>query len=120
CAHVILEAVIVAIIRRRRRSMQFFLSATATPEIYTLSLHDALPILTILISTYLVTNTGGIMNMREKTYQRVKICISRKVRKFTRSEEHTSELQSGFDLVCRLLLEKQNHKEHTGRSHRCR
>src|SRR6266513_5771181 len=68
----------------------FFFNDTATTEIYTLSLHDALP-----------------------------ICRDRGEESFAdppdllqlargRSEEHTSELQSRFDLVCRLLLEKKN------------
>src|SRR6266513_5837233 len=76
----------------RRRSSFFLLSFfffndTATTEIYTLSLHDALPIF------------GGGPHDR-----RVAITLSWPTS--GRSEEHTSELQSRFDLVCRLLLEK--------------
>src|SRR6266513_2676988 len=69
----------------------FFFNATATTEIYTLSLHDALPI---------CSDSPSAFNVRRN---------SREVNppKF-RSEEHTSELQSRFDLVCRLLLEKKN------------
>src|SRR4030095_17256471 len=68
----------------------FFFNDTATTEIYTLSLHDALPIYNArLIVDELRLVTG---NSR---------CIS-----LPRSEEHTSELQSHSDLVCRLLLEK--------------
>src|SRR5215211_9441234 len=70
----------------------FFFNDTATTEIYTLSLHDALPIL-----------------WRSWTIQRVP---SRQgVHLPHRSEEHTSELQSHSDLVCRLLLEKKKKKK---------
>src|SRR5579875_4227985 len=69
----------------------FFFNDTATTEIYTLSLHDALPI-------YLECRLR-----RSTTKTRVLVMVS----KFEhRSEEHTSELQSHSDLVCRLLLEK--------------
>src|SRR5436190_17386872 len=69
----------------------FFFTDTAPPEIYTLSLHDALPITTVLVGTYV---SGPI--------QAVDVRFNSPVR----SEEHTSELQSHSDLVCRLLLEK--------------
>src|SRR6266540_6848527 len=64
----------------------FFFNDTATTEIYTLSLHDALPI-----------------SPRPRTCRRSIIWA---MCRGTRSEEHTSELQSHHDLVCRLLLEK--------------
>src|SRR5689334_24342913 len=67
----------------------FFFNDTATTEIYTLSLHDALPIC-------------PAHEMPASTHT---TCRSLK-RPKTRSEEHTSELQSQFHLVCRLLLEK--------------
>src|SRR5687767_15473907 len=72
----------------------FFFNDTATTEIYTLSLHDALPIL-----------YGGLP-------MTVVPCaaISRKRDVPKRSEEHTSELQSLAYLVCRLLLEKKKLK----------
>src|ERR1035441_1288413 len=67
----------------------FFFNDTATTEIYTLSLHDALPICSWRWPTSCSTaNSRPRMNWR------------------TRSEEHTSELQSLRHLVCRLLLEK--------------
>src|SRR5262252_7883985 len=69
----------------------FFFNDTATTEIYTLSLHDALPISLAVPSP---SRTGGT---RSKSPARANS---------TRSEEHTSELQSHSDLVCRLLLEK--------------
>src|SRR5438067_8586711 len=68
----------------------FFFNDTATTEIYTLSLHDALPI--------------GSTSRRGPPSSRGFPRCSRK--RAPRSEEHTSELQSRFDLVCRLLLEK--------------
>src|SRR5699024_12824442 len=66
----------------------FFFNDTATTEIYTLSLHDALPI------------CGG------SRWRSRRVWRWRSRRVWRRSEEHTSELQSRFDLVCRLLLEK--------------
>src|SRR2546428_6157621 len=75
----------------------FFFNDTATTEIYTLSLHDALP-----ISPYAVKIHGSALEYTEKPhYQRFAPFASE-----GRSEEHTSELQSRSDLVCRLLLEK--------------
>src|SRR5438445_9551785 len=73
----------------------FFFIDTATTEIYTLSLHDALPISTTR------TTPGG---SRSSAWPR----SPRFRRSLRRSEEHTSELQSRQYLVCRLLLEKKN------------
>src|SRR6266478_10049298 len=80
----------------------FFFNDTATTEIYTLSLHDALP-----------TSTGRTPT-RSLPAQRLM-----RLREFcappwapARSEEHTSELQSQSNLVCRLLLEKKKQKQH--------
>src|SRR5438105_14754069 len=77
----------------------FFFNDTATTEIYTLSLHDALPI----------------------SLNKVRLLICASVKPVSRrasggnwlyrSEEHTSELQSRVDLVCRLLLEKKKKKK---------
>src|SRR5436190_4920186 len=69
----------------------------ATREIYTLSLHDALP-----ISLVIVLSTGG------SPLDGAALSALAEVRVAWRSEEHTSELQSHSDLVCRLLLEKKN------------
>src|SRR5215510_8783638 len=66
----------------------FFFNDTATTEIYTLSLHDALPIC-----------TSG-------RFPAVTTCPPAGLSRWRRSEEHTSELQSRGHLVCRLLLEK--------------
>src|SRR5207248_11286081 len=67
----------------------FFFSGTPTTDIYTLSLHDALP-----ISPRTEGPPPGRRPRRPAWLPR------------PRSEEHTSELQSPYDLVCRLLLEK--------------
>src|SRR5215210_9583515 len=70
----------------------FFFNDTATTEIYTLSLHDALPISMRCATTARTSTTRASTPCR---------CASA-----SRSEEHTSELQSPMYLVCRLLLEK--------------
>src|SRR6266536_6273241 len=69
----------------------FFFNDTAPTEIYTLSLHDALPI--------------SIRRQEREEQQDEQPAAAGDG---LRSEEHTSELQSRVDLVCRLLLEKQN------------
>src|SRR5438034_7144044 len=74
----------------------FFFSDTATTEIYTLSLHDALP-----ISRSCVRQRTWV---RRRRLARAGMPANGSCR--SRSEEHTSELQSHSDLVCRLLLEK--------------
>src|SRR2546427_5696038 len=78
----------------------FFFNDTATTEIYTLSLHDALPIYSIPleVGSVVASATFGL---------RCKGMSARHfVHRMLRSEEHTSELQSQSNLVCRLLLEK--------------
>src|SRR2546428_3522605 len=74
----------------------FFFNDTATTEIYTLSLHDALPI----------SLRGARGDGRGPAARRDAERGCRALRHGERSEEHTSELQSRSDLVCRLLLEK--------------
>src|SRR3712207_6980624 len=79
----------------------FFFNDTATTEIYTLSLHDALPI-------YEVTGEWG-HDDAQRFADRMQARIEARAPGFgdlVRSEEHTSELQSRQYLVCRLLLEK--------------
>src|SRR5438477_5449101 len=85
----------------------FFFHDPATTEIYTLSLHDALPILP---------------SAHEGRYDFCPCCLRAQVFSFhplkeatliVRSEEHTSELQSHVNLVCRLLLEKKKTKRST-------
>src|SRR5258708_23663632 len=78
----------------------FFFNDTATTEIYTLSLHDALPI-----------SSGGTgESMTCRNCHRPDLTLTVPAR-HGRSEEHTSELQSPDHLVCRLLLEKKNNHE---------
>src|SRR5206468_9195961 len=89
-------------------SLLFFVNDTETTEIYTLSLHDALPIYnrTKGASSSLVNITPPGIACRDpgaKCQETSALCNPVPSR---RSEEHTSELQSRSDLVCRLLLEK--------------
>src|SRR2546422_8286776 len=90
----------------------FFFNDTATTEIYTLSLHDALP----------------IFRSRCRTRPPGFLCGGRQARAWPlrpgmtgpprgRSEEHTSELQSRLHLVCRLLLEKKKKSDNTHSMH---
>src|SRR3712207_8593630 len=78
----------------------FFFNDTATTEIYTLSLHDALPISPSRMMTSPGAKVPGSM------ISRMAIISSSSIPLKSRSEEHTSELQSRQYLVCRLLLEK--------------
>src|SRR5690348_18310660 len=79
----------------------FFFNDTATTEIYTLSLHDALPI----------CDAGDIH--RPRRFGLHPSIGARRLHRQTRSEEHTSELQSPVHLVCRLLLEKKKKNKYT-------
>src|SRR5690349_24118689 len=81
----------------------FFFNATATTEIYTLSLHDALPI-SFSFSTASRLGTSTLPPMWPHFLTEATWAAR------CRSEEHTSELQSRRDLVCRLLLEKKKNK----------
>src|SRR5260221_3328729 len=90
----------------------FFFNDTATTEIYTLSLHDALPICrrALRLQPRVVDRECLTFTQHDGTLDHVLQLthIARPV--VRRSEEHTSELQSHSDLVCRLLLEKKKHK----------
>src|SRR5688572_31742369 len=85
----------------------FFFTDTATTEIYTLSLHDALPI----------SMAGAEVFTRELYRRNIPMAVAISIDaalfqiKTGRSEEHTSELQSQSNLVCRLLLEKKKKKK---------
>src|SRR5439155_21897104 len=85
----------------------FFYNNTSTTEIYTLSLHDALPIFSLTATTNTSRGFETFENLRKsgpaQPTSPVVRCSTSK-----RSEEHTSELQSRGHLVCRLLLEKKN------------
>src|SRR5437660_4952511 len=84
----------------------FFFNDTATTEIYTLSLHDALP-----ISARARSPPRPVRRRRTDPRQRRRpACPARPAR----SEEHTSELQSRGHLVCRLLLEKKKKQREKG------
>src|SRR2546425_10608102 len=98
-------------------SFFFFFNDTATTEIYTLSLHDALPILGVLTRTmanssppYLVT-TLKLRECLRRSAAMPRSTSSPARWPKRRSEEHTSELQSLAYLVCRLLLEKKKTKK---------
>src|SRR2546427_6039779 len=79
----------------------FFFNDTATTEIYTLSLHDALPI----------SSHYGSANRHTRAW----LLVDASFRRVQRSEEHTSELQSQSNLVCRLLLEKKKNRKRNTR-----
>src|SRR2546422_9563395 len=81
----------------------FFFNDTATTEIYTLSLHDALP---ILLPEFRDPQAGRL-DLFSAALSLVAVLL------VIRSEEHTSELQSRLHLVCRLLLEKKKKKIET-------
>src|SRR2546426_9292480 len=88
--------------------MFFFFNDTATTEIYTLSLHDALPIsrrARAARRTAACEATSRWSRQPRGWSARPRGCRDHRL---VRSEEHTSELQSPCNLVCRLLLEKKN------------
>src|SRR5688572_32717993 len=100
--------------------LTFFFYDTASTEIYTLSLHDALPICTGACSSFSRSSGWTISpSARPKNWPRRVLSstkspsIPRPSRTPTRSEEHTSELQSQSNLVCRLLLEKKKKQHNT-------
>src|SRR3712207_8833106 len=98
----------------------FFFNDTATTEIYTLSLHDALPIcvcsasrvMTLACKSGPASKTGTALRS-----SRLRATCSWASTVALRSEEHTSELQSRQYLVCRLLLEKKKKKDDFITSH---
>src|SRR5690242_21841487 len=96
-----------------RRFLPFFFIDPPPTEISTLSLHDALPISAEL----LLVLADRAQHVREKLRPALaagEVVISDRYSDSTvRSEEHTSELQSHVNLVCRLLLEKKKKERHT-------
>src|SRR3712207_8905909 len=87
----------------------FFFNDTATTEIYTLSLHDALPISNAIelgTPTVRARRSGRILLAEDLEHNRDLARMVLVSAGHERSEEHTSELQSRQYLVCRLLLEK--------------
>src|SRR2546422_6336508 len=109
-----------------RRSSFFFFNDTATTEIYTLSLHDALP-----ISSRLGQPDSGRHLEQEPAESQLEVDRASiealeaerlaqdagRLAEERRSEEHTSELQSRLHLVCRLLLEKKKKDESNAHVH---
>src|SRR3989442_10840393 len=85
----------------------FFFNDTATTEIYTLSLHDALPICAVPASQRRDAGRGATLRLHLPPHAARPGAAARPG---PRSEEHTSELQSRPHLVCRLLLEKKKKK----------
>src|SRR5438309_5492276 len=85
--------------------LSFFFSGTAATEIYTLSLHDALPISEF--HTRAVLSSLAVLSWAPSGLKATELTAPVWPAQH-RSEEHTSELQSQFHLVCRLLLEKKN------------
>src|SRR3712207_7984036 len=90
----------------------FFFNDPATTEIYTLSLHDALPIYRVALPDDLVAGARDRLDDRRQLVAHRAVAHPRDERhapvdlQRVRSEEYTSELQSRQYLVCRLLLEK--------------
>src|SRR5205807_10030980 len=105
-------------------SFVFFFTLPPPTEIYTLSLHDALPILAIPENIPLIPRPAARSYLVDLLFEH-EFCSSRvegqqlihlrcgqiRRRANPRSEEHTSELQSPCNLVCRLLLEKKKKKQ---------
>src|SRR3712207_7674423 len=103
--------------------LSFFFNDTATTEIYTLSLHDALPISGLWLEEPMPTGLSVSFEFFPPKTEKMEQSLWQAIRKLAplqpefvsvtyRSEEHTSELQSRQYLVCRLLLEKK-------KDHRC-
>src|SRR5699024_11307276 len=89
-------------------SPPLFFIAPPTTELYPLSLHDALPISATARPTQPLPAHRSSTRAPSPAARASRIARSASS---SRSEEHTSELQSRFDLVCRLLLEKKKHKK---------
>src|SRR2546428_9670036 len=98
-------------------SFFFFFNDTATTEIYTLSLHDALPIYRSAFgpSPTSAVRPKSLTRMCQLPIRGSTVRCRAKDLGRTRSEEHTSELQSRSDLVCRLLLEKKKQIQYPAR-----
>src|SRR5438445_13892629 len=103
----LLTSALVAASRRSSVSsfLSFFFNDTATTEIYTLSLHDALP---ISFERRDRAFDRGFQCRNLAVFDQLRLLQSQLIK--DRSEEHTSELQSRQYLVCRLLLEKKKKK----------
>src|SRR5260370_18347288 len=102
------HSLLVFVEARPPSSPFFFFNDTATTEIYTLSLHDALPISERSTRSPSHSSTLTVF-LRVMMIARATLTVSVE----ERSEEHTSELQSHLNLVCRLLLEKKKSRSFT-------
>src|SRR5438094_4560570 len=93
----------------------FFFNDTAPTEIYTLSLHDALPISPLRRAGYGYVETPVFEETAvfSRGVGESTDVVTKEMYTFDGSEEHTSELQSPYDLVCRLLLEKKKNQKKT-------
>src|SRR3712207_6889663 len=92
----------------------FFFNDTATTEIYTLSLHDALPILPASATIWAPPQIDRMTVWSPgRSRSQFSTAASSALARGMRSEEHTSELQSRQYLVCRLLLEKKKNNAYT-------
>src|SRR5438105_12074160 len=93
--------------------MYFFFTDSASTEIYTLSLHDALPIYDSPALGYVVATHQSLSSRVGRSVWTYYWALAQgSAADNRRSEEHTSELQSRVDLVCRLLLEKKKKTSH--------
>src|SRR5689334_24015872 len=95
----------------------FYFDVRATPPIYPLSLHDALPISADSMPRCVSRNSRRMSQRRSSQVATHACCAITQATHFAlassrRSEEHTSELQSQLQLVCRLLLEKKKTDPH--------
>src|SRR3712207_8700552 len=90
----------------------FFFNDTATTEIYTLSLHDALPIFVRGAAKHLEDHPKVALRCEVRDPGAAELAAEDHVVLTLRSEEHTSELQSRQYLVCRLLLEKKKNQRY--------
>src|SRR5699024_11880122 len=103
----------------RFRLSSLFSNDPATTAIYTLSLHDALPISICTFAITMVNSWFPPSKVMTSMVTRIGVSLSgltsptEPIFEWMRSEEHTSELQSRFDLVCRLLLEKKKRQNRT-------
>src|SRR5260370_21312206 len=91
--------------RPYRRCILFFFNDTATTEIYSLSLHDALPILAAVLAERGIAE-GANVGLLCRNHRGLVEATVVAAQQADRSEEHTSELQSHLNLVCRPILEK--------------
>src|SRR5699024_12342429 len=107
-SHIPLCIVSISFISDTSFTSSFSSTAPANTYTYTLSLHDALPILNRFIS---IRSLMFFFYESFKAFFNRPFCDKIDDKENERSEEHTSELQSRFDLVCRLLLEKKKIKQ---------